>query len=458
MDQVQNPQIIANIPMINEQVMRMTSGGQLLPYIVDHVYCNYGKNYFTTFAEMWMDKEYDSDTEIYHTEESQQIYVVTVAANATASGAGAQVTIDYGQNVINGYTNVQPGFWVAVPPIGKMAKVISVNPNNHTMVIEPNDIAYQITVTEGQQLIIAPAAIVASCGCDRLPTSKKLPGLMYKSTMMIIKKTLTICGEDLAKWLKNRRLFAIKSLEDPCVDVNVWWHADLDNLWFDFMYAKQMFAMLGEDITNNTENFEGLKSTTGVMHMLRSRATQLPVAASTGIDFDWFTRFTARLKRLRNYCDQYSLWSGANHRAQIDLALEGKVTKNDVSWNFLQGDIQRGLRLGFDGLKLNGIEFYLHDEASLNDPGFLGAEGFNGPDTTFGLPLCRVPCGNRLSTPIIVRYLAGNGINRELIENDYGVLRPGSNFSHCDYHEWSLMSQFGLDAYCLNYWVFAESI
>lgn len=456
MDTNTQPLVISGIPIVNEQVMRLTNQGQLLPYIVDHVYCNYGKNYFTTFAEMWMDKKYDSDTEIYHTEESQQIYTVKVAADVTGA-AGAQVTVNYGANVIAGYTNVQQGYFVAVPPIGKLAKVVSVNVAAHTMVIEPADKQYAIILVAGQELIIAPAAIMASCSCDIIPSSKKLPGFMYKSKMMIIKKNLAVCGEDLAKWLGNRRIFPIKSLEDPCKEIDVWWHADLDQMWFEFMYAKQVFAMLGEDITNDSANFTNIKSTTGILPMLRSRATQLPVS-SAGIDFTWFATFTAKLKRLRQYCDQYSLWSGATHRAQIDTALEGKVTKEDVSWNFLDGDKERGLRLGFDALKLNGIEFYFHDEASLNDPGFLGAAGFNGPETTFGLPLCQVPCGNDMGTPLMIRYLAGNGINRELIENDYGILTPGSNKSECDAHTWSLMSQFGLDAYCLNYWIFSESI
>src|SRR5204863_2775413 len=138
-------------------------------------------------------------------------------------------------------------------------------PTAKTMVIEPNDKQYKLAVTAGQELIVAPAAIAAACSCDVFPSSMKVPGLMYKAQMMIIKKNLRICGEDLAQWLSDRWLFPLMSVVEPCDETEVWWHSDLDQMWFEFMYAKQMFAMIGEDITNDTQNFAGLKSTTGII-------------------------------------------------------------------------------------------------------------------------------------------------------------------------------------------------
>jgi len=448
--------------MINSDVMRLTQNGALLPYIADHVYCQYGKNFFTAFAENWMDKRFDSSTEIYHTEESQQIYTVKYsgATNLVATGAGAQLTVPIAGSIgSTGYAPVQPGYFVGVPPLAKLAKVISVTPPN--IVIEPVDKNYKITLLPGQELIIAPAAIAASCGCETFPSSAKTPGLMYKSQMMIIKKFLKICGEDLAQWLSNRWLFPLMTVEDPCKEVEVWWHSDLDQMWFEFLYAKQMYAMIGEDITNTSANFTGLKSTTGIIHILRGRATQEPVPASVGITVDYFRRIGKKLKGMRNFCNQYGVWSGSEHRSDIDEAFEtlGNVQRTEnMSCAFMGKDLERCLQFGFTGVKMDGIEYYFHDENSLNDPGFLGAEGFTGPETTFMVPLCKLPCGNKMSTAFIIRYLSGNGINRELIENDYGILRPGSNHSECDWHEWMLMSQFGIDAYCLNNFIFTESV
>jgi hypothetical protein len=459
-------QIVAGLPMIDTNAMRLTQNGALLPYIADHVFCQYGKNFFTAFAENWMDKRYDSSTEIYHTEESQQIYTVKVAADVPAGAAGGQVVVPYIQNTNAGFTNVQAGYFVGVPPLAKLAKVISVNVGAKTMVIEPGDIQYKIALKANQELIVAPAAIAASCSCDVFPSSMKTPGLMYKSQMMIIKKFLRICGEDLAQWLMNRWLFPLMSAQDPCKEVEVWWHGDLDQMWFEFMYAKQMYAMIGEDITNTSANFTGLKSTTGIIHLLRGRATQEPVPASVGITIDYFRRIGKKLKGMRNYCDQYGVWSGSEHRSQIDMTFEtlGNVQRTEeMSCAFMGKDLQRCLQFGFSGIKLDGIEYYFHDETSLNDPGFLGAEGFTGPETTFMVPLCKLPCGNKMSTAFIMRYLSGNGVNRELIERDYGILRADENAFNptggpCDYHEWMLMSQFGIDAYCLNNFIFTESI
>jgi len=458
MDQNITPQIAQGFPMINGEVIKLTNNGRLLPYIADTVYCNFGKNYFTTFAEMWMDKKYESSTEIHHIEEGMQLYIIKATADATAPAAGAQVSFNYSANVIGNYAAVQKGFFVVIPPNGKMAKVVDVNPTTKTVIIEPNDKNYKINIKAGNELIIAPAAIRASCECFNFQSGKKIPGLSYKSKMMIIETGKTICGEDLAQWLESRTLYPMKSIE-TCEDVQVWWHEDLNQMWFEFMQAKQIYAMFGDDITQDTSlNFTNLKSTTGVYHILRARATQIPVPATVGITIDWFKRMSLRLKGIRKYCDQYSLWMGKNHRSQADTALEALVTKQDLSWNFLDNDKERGIRLGFDAVKVDGIEWYLHDEDSLNDPGFLGADGFNGPDTTFGVPLCRMPCGNESVTPLRINYLAGNGINRELVENDYGVLRPGSKDSNCDRHTWSLMSQFGIDAYCMNNWIFTESL
>jgi hypothetical protein len=456
----QQPQVIAGLPMITGQVMKMTQGGQLLPYITDHVYCNYGKNFFTAFLELWMDKRYDSSTEIFHVEESMQIYTIKVAADATAAGAGQAVTITINTGLGTGLMAVQPGYFVGIPPLAKMGRIASVNAATKQIVVEPNDKLFTIKVRTGDDLIVAPAGVVAACSCTEFPNSMKLPGLMYKSQMMIIKKNLKICGEDLAQWLSDRWLFPLKSVVDPCQDVEVWWHAELDQLWFEFMYAKQIFAMIGEDITNDAANFSGLKSTTGILHMLRARATQEPVPATVGITIEYFRRITKKLKGMRNYCDQYGVWAGAEFRSQIDAIFDNMVNynSNEVSWNFLAGDKERGLRLGFDALKIDGIEFYFHDENSLNDPGLLGASGFNGPETMFMIPLCKIPCGNKMATTFIIRYLAGNGVNRELIENDYGVLRPGSESSNCDWHTWSLMSQFGIDAYCVQNMILTESV
>jgi hypothetical protein len=455
------PQVIAGVPIINGSVMKMTYGGQLLPYIADHVYCNYGKNFFTAFLELWMDKRYDSSTEIYHVEESQQIYTIKIAADATASAAGAPVTLQVDTTGLPpGTMSVQPGYFVGIPPLGKMGRIASTDPVAGTIVVEPNDKLYKITVKAGDDLIIAPAAVVAACSCDCLDNSMKLPGLMYKSQMMTICKSLKICGEDLAQWLSDRWLFPLKSIEDPCEDVDVWWHAELDQMWYEFMYAKQIFAMLGEDITNDSANFAGLKSTTGILHMLRARATQEPVPASVGITIDYFRRISKRFKTMRNYCDEYGVWAGYEFRSQIDAIYDGMVnmTCDVCAWNFMNGDKERGLRLGFDALKIDGIAYYFHDENSLNDPGLLGANGFNGPETLFMIPLCKIPCGNKMATTFIIRYLAGNGINRELMENDYGVLRPGSESSNCDWHTWTLKSQFGIDAYCVQNMILTESV
>jgi hypothetical protein len=91
----------------------------------------------------------------------------------------------------------------------------------------------------------------------------------------------------------------------------VWWHAELDQMWFEFMYAKQIFAMIGEDITNDAANFSGLKSTPVFSTCFVRRATQEPVPASVGITIEYFRRITKKLKGMRNYCDQYGVWAGA---------------------------------------------------------------------------------------------------------------------------------------------------
>jgi hypothetical protein len=45
----QQPQVISGLAYDYRASNEMTQGGQLLPYITDHVYCNYGKNFLYRF-------------------------------------------------------------------------------------------------------------------------------------------------------------------------------------------------------------------------------------------------------------------------------------------------------------------------------------------------------------------------------------------------------------------------
>jgi hypothetical protein len=144
---------------------------------------------------------------------------------------------------------------------------------------------------------------------------------------------------------------------------------------------------------------------------------------------------------------------GKHLRRYYDDMLGDKFGAGAITYGAFNCDSEKCVNFGFDSFVKNGITVHLHEEASFNDPGFLGAAGFNGPDTGIGIPLCQLQCGANVRTPVVINYLANPeaGYSREFEQWDHGVLKPDSNNSTCDYHSWHLRAEKGFGAYCLEH-------
>lgn len=446
---------VGNIPVINGDFFKVANAGRILPYFKETVYCSFGKNYFSTFIDMWADSEAVCDNEIFHVEESQDCWTVTPAANATASapGASVQITLSAADHYLSGkYSKPQEKYPVLFPGIGKAGKIIDVDTTSdgaHVITVAPNDPNYTITVTTSENLIIVPVVLRGVGNCDSSNSSSKLPGITYKSKLMNVYKELKIEGRDLAKWCDKLFLYPMRDPLDPCKVNQVWWHNELNQMMLEFMVGWSILMMMGEDNTN-TGVAGSHEMTTGFMPTMRARASYQSYSLSGGIDLDDIDVITGKIKSIRNYCDEYGWWAGKNQRRDLDKILGEYFDAGAITYGAFSGDQAKSVNFGFQAFTKNGIAFFLHDESSLNDKCFLGANGFNGPDLGFLVPLCKMMCGNDVKTPIVLNYLANEkaGYSRELEQWDWGVLKPATKPDNCDNHTWALQSDKGFEQWC----------
>lgn len=458
--------VVSNIPVINGDFFRVANQGRILPYYKDTIFTAFGKNYFSSFLDVWADTEAVCVDEIFHVEENEFMYKVKPAADVTGSGPGdpATITIAPGSHALGGtHTIVQPDYVVVFPPLNKLGKVVSVDTDTdgaHEMVVVPFDDAYTISVKATEDILVIPFNLRKRCDTAEGKSSSIYPGVAFKSELMIAGKTLKICGSDLASWCEKLMLYKTMSPLDGCKEVEVWWHADLDLMFFEFMQAWAMMFMVGEAVNNDNVAIGEYKASVGFLNALRARAAFHPLSASDDVDLDDLDAITDLIKGRRGYCDQYGFWLGRNIRKDIDNAMGDRFVNGSISYGAFDGFEQKAISFGFDAIKKNGIEMYLHDEETFNDPGFLAADGFNGPNMMFGIPLCRMMCNGELKTPVVINYLANEkaGYSRELEQWDYGVLKPESNNQTFDGHTWQLRAEKGPEFWALDRYIFAEKL
>lgn len=446
---------VANIPILNGDFYKIAHNGRITPYIKESVFCAFGKNYFSSFLDMWADTESVCDQEIYHVEENEQVWKFKPATAVTgAPGQAVSIPIAAGYHYLGGqYTHVQPGFLLAFPPLGKIGRVTAVDtfsPGNHRATVVPFDDSYTISVSATDDIIVIPIQIRKPGSCDEGNSSSTIPGLTYKSRLMIATKDLKIQGSDLAKWCDNVFNVKTRSPLDPCREVDVLWHADLDQMLLEYTQGWSMAFLMAEEVANPHVDVAGYGGTTGYLHALRARGSYHTYPVGVGMALPDIDTITDKIKSKRGYCTEYGIWAGKVMRRGFDEMLGGAFGGGAISYGAFSGSQEKAVDFGFQSFTKNGVEFHLHEEASFNDPGFLGAAGFNGPNTAIMLPLCQMQCGNETTTPLKIMYLANPkaGYSREFEQWDHGVLKPESNNSTCDWHAWHLRSEKGFKMVC----------
>ena len=450
--------VAANIPILNGNFYKLAHQGRLLPVFKESIFASYGKNYFASFIDMWADSEPVCDNEIFHTEDTEQVWKFRPSANvAGTAGAPVNITVASADHVLGGkYSQVQPGYLLAFPPLGKLGRVTAVNTsvdNAHVATVVPFDSNYAITVTTAQDIIIIPIQIRKPGSCDEGNSSSPLPGLTYRSRLMIATKDLKIEGSDLAKWCASVQQFKTRSPLNPCETVEVLWHADLDQMLLEFTQGWSMAFLMAEEVQNTHVDIAGYGGTAGYIPTLRSRASYHTYAIGTGLVTADVDAITDKMKTKRGYCTEYGIWAGKIQRREWDELLQGAFPNGAISYGAFDCNKEKCVDFGFQSFIKNGVEFHLHEEASFNDPGFLGASGFNGPNMGIMIPLCQLQCGNETKTPVVINYLANEaaGYSREFEQWDHGRLKPESNNSTCDWHAWHLSAEKGFQTYAIEH-------
>lgn len=475
--------IISNIPQLTQPIYNILQQGRFNPVYKETVLSGFGTNMWSSFIEAWADEDFIGQPTWNRVEEQYDAKVLTVNA-ATISPTGTTITIATPYKISGTYTNVQPGFLLAAPSIGKTLYVASVNTssaNAFTMVVYPYDSTYTGAIAQGATLLVMPVNARNEGACNIGDSSSFVPGLNRTYSMGILSRTYQVTRTAAQSFTSNLQIY--KSVVDygngPQV-IDTLWSNDLQNMYEEFYYGREAVRLLGEDITNTT-NVTIKRSMTGLMPQLRAKAQNVDFSKSAGYTTTDYTNLAYAIKKKRGYCNTYFLYGGMNWRGTSDDALKADFPNGAINYdvfsgmydyNSAQGGIttvpagqdqnnggnkERSIAYGFTGVQKEGISFFLHDLQAFNDESFGGAAGFNYPYTFFGMPACPMLTPTGYKKGIVCTYLGdnGTGMNSSHIMRDFGILREGS-YIGCDYHQFDLIDEEGFEVVAADRWLLGQ--
>lgn len=449
---------VVSAPQIDYSFLNLAWNGRVHDFYKDTVYQKYN-SFLSSFFEYFMSKDYVPNTYIKHVEQNPTCYTVKVK-NTVSAAAGEPCVIQLHADsmFLNGkYSLPQVGFMLQLPPKGKNVIVIAVGrtQNGHTVTVVPSDETYAVSVTANDTLVVTPVVIKASCDTTQYDSVKKLPGIVYSSTLQTIGRNHKICGEELASFTNEMMLYS--ELDENGNKVDIWWHRDLDTMYDEFEMGKHRWLMNGEAITNQNANLTGKRGMTGFLWALAARAGY----HGYGGDFDKtdMRSITNKMMADKIYCRDWSFWVGNLLRQNLDDTLD-TVSSGKISWGCFGGDEEKWVNFGFRGWALDGFNFFLHTEDAFTDPCYLGAAGFNWPNNGVLVPMDKVnvPGKSAPVTRVVMNYLSANGYSRELMMRDYGALRPSDYDNKEDAHFWEVGSTLGSELYYGNHFYLVEKL
>jgi hypothetical protein len=469
--------IISNIDQLTLPIYQVLQEGRFNPYYKDTVACGFGSNMFSSFLEMWADEEYICMPNWKRVEEQNDCKLVTVNA-ATITATGATVTITDPYKISGTYTNIQPGFLVGIPPIGKTAYVVSINkdtPSGFTMVLKPYDSGFTSHIATGSKLWVIPVNARNEGACDIGNSSSSVPGIERNYDMAILSRRYSVTRTAAQSFCKKLEIYKqIVNYDGVCKEVDTLWSNDLENTYQEFYYGREVLRLFGDSITN-TSNVSITRSMQGVIPQLRAKARNLDFSASEGYTVDDVDDFTLEIKSVRGYCNEYFLYAGKNVRASLDTALALDFPNGAISYGAFDGLFdynsapgsleagngkQRAIAYGFTSVQKNGVTLHLHDVDAFNDECLGGAAGFNYPNTFFGMPACPMACGGQGTRKAIeLTFLGdnGTGTTSNSIVRDFGILRADT-YKGCDDHNFDIISEEGIEVVCADRWIFGEAV
>jgi hypothetical protein len=115
-------------------------------------------------------------------------------------------------------------------------------------------------------------------------SSSTLPGVTYRNRLMIATKDLKIEGSDLAKWCNSLQFLQTRSPLDPCREVDVLWHADLDQMLLEFTQGWSIAFLMAEEVNNAHVDIAGYGGTAGYLPTLRARGSHSHYPIAEGPD------------------------------------------------------------------------------------------------------------------------------------------------------------------------------
>lgn len=254
-------------------------------------------------------------------------------------------------------------------------------------------------------------------GDEAFTEGKKQSMETYKFYPQIVQEYYEISDSDLAQktWIQTD-------------SGEKWWNYEMDRTYTLFDNKVELTALFHKRAADNAPstlagNPQGLN---GVIPTIENRGNVSNDFITTQNDLSTLAK---RIKRQGVSCREYTVWCGHDQMAKIRELCAGLNASfvNGSHYGAFNNDKDMALKLDFQSVFIDGVQFHFASWALLDDPTLMAAELF---DTT-SIAYVMVPTGNTnvmengatASKPYInLRYRTNGTVNRKRQLKAFGVL------------------------------------
>lgn len=457
----QTNQFGSNLSSITYPFFDLAWNAYKVPEYYEYIIQRYGNQSITGLMDMYGTKTTRADKTFFHMEDNRLHSTLVVDAQ-TAAGAGLPVTLTIaaGSHVMGGAKSpVQPRFAVQFKD-GKMGLVTvkdETTPGAHEITVEPFDTNYTISTSANETLTVIPANFVGAGSCVQ-PSQIKVPGFKYQNTMETIRTDLTIDGEMLAAW--NGKMRVVKGVDKRTGKVtDCWWNELLGDYYQQFMNAREILLITGENITNSTltGGAYNLTGFNGLINSIIPGGNVQNYSSSIGFKLTDWKLMALRLDRERA-CNEFYGEMGNEIFMDFQDELKAAFPNGAVSFASFNNNAQAALKWGFSSFEAYGYTLHLRKLPLFTDPSLLGMTGSKFPGNAILIPACKTTDNAGDPTSYIqITHLAGCGYERMFhhgVTGGASWLPETMRTDACDSVTFTYLEQFGFELFKNNHFYY----
>ena len=431
------------------------------PDYMKHLFDRYGegiKGMFTLYNLRDRGVIPTGDTTVRHFEEARTKQPIRVQSNATAGGAGQNLNITVATNQLrNNASTPRVQDLLAIPnvglalvtakdtgsPVGTQTAdgftpiapgALGGTPTAHVLRLAPWDNNVTLSVTTSMVIPVMTNQVPEGS----TPKDGLLPDLFeYANTTSIIrgnfKSTRTALGE--VTWFETE--------DDMGRKGTAYAYLAILKLKKDYLMNGEGQLMINQSTTNPTLIAAGYNGSQGLESFIRESGyvRNVPTGAMTFTDIDRICQYYAQEGGNVNELD---VWSGFLKNRDFSTLLRQANYGTQVNYTSQGSDGNLRANFGFEGFKLNNMQFNLINYKLFDNPTFFGATGQPYPSMSLLIPQgeAEVDMGNKKSKMPYMCIRTMTSPDSAIGIANGNEIRPGEYYS-----EWGNMSANGKNGY-----------